>query len=196
MGLSAAQYLVQLQALLPQGAAWPRDPGAVVTMALDGLSQELARVDQRFDQLVEEANPRTTSELLLDWERVAGLPDECAVDVAKTTEQRRAALLQRLTSRGGQSRAYFIAVAALLGFPITITEFDLHTCEHTCDVPIYGEDWMYAWQINVLQADTVSYQTCMDTCETPLASWGNAEFECVIGHLKPAHTLLIFTYAP
>jgi uncharacterized protein YmfQ (DUF2313 family) len=196
MGVSAEGYRAHLQALLPAGGAWPREAGSALTMLLDGLSLGLARVDSRIDDLVSEACPASTLELLDDWERVAGLPDDCAVDVVKTLSQRRATLVQRLSGRGGQSREYFLAVTALLGFTCTLTEFDLHTCNSTCEAPVTDLQWRFAWQINVSSAQTVSEQTCEDTCETALASWGNAEFECTLRRLKPAHTLLIFTYGP
>lgn len=194
---SAAQYRQQLQALLPQGIAWPREDAAPLTRLLDGFSDELGRLDARAEQLVREANPRTTLELLPDWERVAGLPDACTVSpTEKTIEQRRAALLRKLASLGGQSRAYFVSLCSVLGFNVTITEFDLHTCMSDCMVAVNGLPWRYAWRINVATAETVSYFTVTDTCSTPLASWGNAEFECVLTRLKPAHTILIFAYGP
>jgi|GEM_PF-2742733 len=77
MGLTADDYLALCQNLLPSGPAWPRESDAFVTRLLDAWAQELARIDARVDALIEEADPRTTSELLDDWEREYGLPDEC-----------------------------------------------------------------------------------------------------------------------
>lgn len=192
----ARQYRQRLQDLLPQGIAWPREDSAPLTQLLDGMADEMARLDVRAEQLLREANPRTTLELLPDWERVAGLPDTCTPASPRTLEQRRAALVQKLSSLGGQSRAYFLALCAVLGFNVTITEFDLHTCRSDCAAGINSLNWRFAWRINVAQAQTISYQTVSDSCVTPLASWGNAEFECVLSRLKPAHTLLIFAYGP
>ena len=114
MGLTADAYLGQVQALLPPGLAWTREQDAVLTLLLQGLAEELARVDGRADDLVDEADPRTALELLQEWEAVCGYPDEC-LESGATPQERRAAVVARLTARGGQSRAYFIALAAVPG---------------------------------------------------------------------------------
>lgn len=103
MGLTSTDYLAQLQALLPPGPAWSKDEDAPLTRLLTGLAQELARVDGRALQLAKEADPRTVAELFADWERVAGLPDDCAIAFGgdQTVAQRRAALLGRLAALGG-----------------------------------------------------------------------------------------------
>lgn len=193
MGMTAADYLAQQQALLPQGAAWPREADATLTQLLNAFAEEFARIDGRALNLIEEADPRTTSELLADWERIAGLPDTC-VTTSQTTAQRRAALVARLTTVGGQSAAYFIALALSLGFSITITEFQQHTVEDDVNHPLYGQPWNFAWQVNAA-LDTVGYLTVDDTVDDPLAWWGNDALECMINRLKPAHTLALFAYA-
>lgn len=195
MGLSRADYLSQLQALLPQGPAWPREPAALFTRLLDGFAEEFARVDGRAGQLIEESDPRTTYELLADWERVAGLPGTCALlaGIDLTVEQRRAALVAKLTERGGQSRAYFIALAARLGFTITITEFSEWTFDSDDDTPFYGWEWNFAWQVNA-PLNTVGEWTFDSDDDTPFAWWGNELLECAISHDKPAHTVALFAY--
>lgn len=113
--MSANQYREQLQALLPSGAAWPRNQGAILTATLDALAQELARVDVRMGDLLNEADPRTTNELLTEWERSRGLPDPC-VTGPLTSDQRRNNLVAKVTNLGGQSPMYFLLVAERLGF--------------------------------------------------------------------------------
>jgi uncharacterized protein YmfQ (DUF2313 family) len=192
MGMSADQYLSQLQALLPDGAAWTREAGAVLTRLLNAFADELARIDGRALSLIEEADPRTADELLADWERIAGLPDSC-VSGTQTTAQRRAALVARLTTIGGQSIAYYIARAAGLGYTITINEFSQQTVESDVTSPMYGQPWNFAWQVNSA-LNTVGYLTVADTVADPLAWWGNAALECSINRLKPAHTFALFAY--
>lgn len=195
MVVTATDYLRQLQALLPLGAAWPRDDDATITKLLTALADELARVDGRSLQLLEEADPRTTAELFFDWERVAGLPDTCAIAFGgdQTMAQRRAALVGRLTTLGGQSPAYFIGLAAVLGYAITITEFHAHTVNDEVEYPLYGTAWNFAWQVNAA-LNTVTDITVAGTVEDPIAAWGNALLECVIKRLKPAHTTVLFSY--
>ncbi|MEW5904217.1 MAG: putative phage tail protein, partial [Pseudomonadota bacterium] len=149
MGMTADDYLSQLQALLPQGPAWTRDADAVLTRLLDAMAQEFARIDARADQVIDEADPRTTEELLTGWERVAGLSATSPLDGSQmSVDQRRSNLLAKLVERGGQSPAYFIQLAARMGFTITITEFKEWSVDDSVDEPLYGTDWNFAWQVN------------------------------------------------
>lgn len=195
MGMTATDYLRQLQALLPPGPAWPKDDAATLTRLLDALATELSRVDGRAQKLIEEANPRTVAELFADWERVAGLPDACAQAFGsdQTMAQRRAALVGRMTTLGGQSPAYFVGLAAALGYAITITEFRAHTVNDDVECTLYDTAWNFAWQVNAA-LNTVTAITVDSTVEEPIAAWGNALLECVIKRLKPAQTAVLFSY--
>lgn len=194
MALTAAAYLAQLQALLPQGAAWPRDADATLTQLLAALAEELARVDLRADDLLNEADPRTTYELLTDWERVAGLPDPCTPDDA-SIDERRMSLVQRLTMLGGASAAYFIALAEVLGYPgATVTEFRPFTCVSDCnDFLNPAPTWTHQWRLS-LPASRITVMNCASPCNASLRTWGDSTLECVVNRLKPAHTDLTFTY--
>lgn len=122
MGRSADQYKQMLWNLLPPGRAFVRGPDREFNKLFDAMSQEYSRIDCRTIDLINEANPISTLELLSDWERVAGLPDDCDV-VPETIQDRRSALLAKLASQGGQSPQYFIDVAAAMGVPIEIVEY-------------------------------------------------------------------------
>jgi len=195
MGLTSTDYLRQLQALLPPGPAWPTDDAALLSRQLGALAVELARVDGRALQVLEEADPRSVGELFADVERVAGLPDACAEAFGgeQAMAQRRAALIGRLTTLGGQSPAYFIGLAAALGYAITITEFHAHTVNDDVECSLYDVHWNFAWQVNAA-LNTVTDITVESTVEDPIATWGNALLECVINRLKPAHTSVLFSY--
>lgn len=196
MGLSAENYLRQMQALLPLGPAWPRSDDAELTRLLAGLSSEFALIDGRATQLAEESDPRTTAELFGDWERVAGFPYSCVEAYATSNEQsaRRAALLGRLATLGGQSRAYFVAVAAALGYDISISEFVPHSVLDDVEASVVGQRWAFAWQVNAGEYSVNEISTESLVTE-PLAAWGNDLLECVIKRLKPAHTNVLFAYS-
>lgn len=195
MALSADDYLAQLQAFLPTGAAWPRDADAALTQVLAALAAEFSRVDARAEQLVDEADPRTTTELFVDWERVAGLPDACAEAFGgtQTSTQRRSALIARLVTLGGQSAGYYVALAAALGYAITITEFHEINVEDDVEYPVYGAPWSFAFQVNAA-LNTIYHIAVEDDVEQPIAVWGNALLECMINRYKPAHTVALFSY--
>jgi uncharacterized protein YmfQ (DUF2313 family) len=189
-----AAYRDQLISLQPPGAAWTTEPGSTRWNMLTALAVEVARIDLRAAELREEADPRTTVEMLPDWERVAGLPDPCAGQ-AQTLAERRQRLVAKLAARGGQSRAYFIGVAAQLGYTVTIEEFPQFTCTSRCNEALNPASvrWQYAWRVRA-PANTVRVMTCQSGCDEPLATWGNQILECVLGRLKPGQTTLIFAY--
>lgn len=192
MAVSTEDYLQQLQALLPQGPAWSREQDTVLTKLLTAFAEEFARVDLRIDNLLNEADPRTTNELLTDWERVAGLPDLCT-GIPATIALRRELLVSKLTNVGGQSRQFFIDLAAKLGYTITITEFKRFRVTSRVNDPLNDADWVHTWRVNSAQ-NTVRKFTATSRVNEPLASWGNLALECVISRLKPAHTHVQFAY--
>lgn len=194
MALSVENYVQQLQSLLLLGKAWTRNVDSVLTNLLKGIAKEFARIDARADDLLRESDPRTTSELIEDWERVADLPDPC-VTVAQTLEQRRVALTSKLTMQGGQSRKYFINLAASMGYPnATIDEYRPMNCNDDCNDALYSADDRYFWTINLPSTSGIFVMNCNSTCNDALQAWGDEAIECRINKYKPAHTTAIFAY--
>jgi uncharacterized protein YmfQ (DUF2313 family) len=197
MVLTESDYLRQMQALLPPGPAWPKDDDALLTRMLGALAAELARVDGRVRQLVDEDDPHMAAELLLDWERVAGLPDTCVALSGQTQSiaQRRAALVARLTMLGGQSKAYFIALAASLGYTVTITEFRPFRAGQSRSGDPVATNWQFAWQVNAPLNTVTPFRAGNAVAGDPINSWGNKLLECVLSRFKPAHTTVVFAYS-
>jgi uncharacterized protein YmfQ (DUF2313 family) len=192
--MTGDQYAEQLDALLPQGAAWQRESDARMRDLTRGLGEELSRVDARGDDLLSEVLPSTTVEMLIDWERVAGLPDPC-VPEGQTIQERRNALLARLAGTGGQSRQFFIDLAASLGFTITITEFrPFRAGISRAGDALYSEEWLYVWRINAPETTVIEFRAGVSAVGEPLRKWGNELLECVFNRIKPAHTVLLFGY--
>ena len=197
MGLSAAAYGAQLQALLPLGSAWPRHPEATLTRLLLALAEEMARIDYRGAQLVDEALPERVFELLADWERVCGLPDTCSAGVATTLQERRDTVVAKLTFQGGSTKAYFIALAAALGYVVTIDEFEPFLCgRDRCGARLMGGHAVrYQWRVNVPDPRYTAFRTGVSSCGERLGKISRAEdLECKLKRLKPAHTHLIMSY--
>lgn len=194
MALTAHEYGEHLLALLPRGRAWTRLEGSTLRRLAEGIGAELAEVDARAVTLRDEVDPYRTSELLSDWERVLGLPDPC-LERPLTVAERRATVLAKLSSTGGQSPAYFRAVALALGFDVEVVEFRRFTAGSRCTDALHGEDWLHVWAIRT-SLDTVRPFRCTSACTEPLRAWGNDTLECALEALKPAHSLLLFEYVP
>lgn len=196
MPLPASDYADLLRSLAPTGPAWPVDePDTLYYKLFEGLGLEFARVDNRSADLVNEADPRTTNELLGDWERVLGLPEACMAGQVQTTVERRNAVVAKLRAQGGQTPQYFIDVAAALGFTITITEFREFVAGSPAGAPDCDASWLFWWQVNAPLNSIRYFEAGRSVAGDPLASWGNTQLECVINHLKPAHTRVLFSYS-
>jgi uncharacterized protein YmfQ (DUF2313 family) len=194
-GLSGDDYAKVLADLLPRGLAWPRDPAAVIMLVMRGLAEEFARVNARDCDLLAESYPCGASETLSDWERVAGLPDPCTGPLP-TVQQRRAAVCAKLGAIGGASEAYFIELAATLGYQITIQTFEpFRASKNRAGDPVYGQNWVYAWRITVQSPVTfVHFRAGRSAAGEPLRTWGNKMLECAFMANKPAHTVLFLAY--
>jgi uncharacterized protein YmfQ (DUF2313 family) len=172
-----------LKRLLPPQAY--DETGPILNVEWLASGKALDDVQAAVASFMREIDPRTVSTTLEDWERVYGLPDPC-FPLGQTFAQRLLALTAKVVDGGGLSRAYYIAQAAALGYPgATIEEFDAGAL---------GETWRFAWRMNLPIATTVVTMTCGSECDDQLRSWGNEVMECVINRIKPAHTLVRFTY--
>ena len=195
MGIDAEGYLAQLQALLPPGSAWTRDPDAELTKLLRALAEELARVDGRVEDVLAEADPRTSLELLEDWERVTGIPEPCAV-AASNLAERRGAVWAKLIATGGQHRQYYIDLAAALSVDVTIFEFLPFRAGYSSpsDMLANPDGWRHMWQVNCPETIINTFQAGQNSAGDPLRWWGNEALECAITLRKPAHTEVLFAY--
>lgn len=177
MAVTSQDYARQLRALLPQGRLWQFRPDAVFLQLLAGIAETFYRLHVRCAALARETDPRTTSELLPEWESTVGLPDGC-IPVGSTTEQRRAAVVARFTATGGASAAYFEAVAARYGYTVTVTNVGLH-----------------AWRISTpLSVGIVHAKAGRSRAGDAIRSFSNSQLECLFDRIKPAHTVLNFAY--
>lgn len=197
---SEADHAQVLRQLLPRGPAWEFAPDGTFALLLEALAAEFARIDLRVLDLLDEADPRTALETLIDWERVAGLPDACTGQPDNVGE-RQVALLQKLTGIGGQSAADFIELAARIGYEIEITEHPpLRTGFRTGD-PCNDEAWAHAWTVTVQPFDgagqpvlALAHFKVNDPVGTRVRGFGSLDLECVISRAAPAHTNVIFAY--
>jgi uncharacterized protein YmfQ (DUF2313 family) len=187
--------LEELLALLPPGWAWPREAGSTLGGTLAAPAAVLADLERGMADLLAEADPAQAGVLLEEWEAAYGLPDPCVGEGA-TVQERRAALLARIRGLGGSSPAFFIALAATLGFsPVTIEEFRPFRADAgRAGQPLNNSPWMFTWRVHAPVQTILYFRAGVSAAGEPLSRASNALLECVLARLKPAHTVLQFAY--
>lgn len=209
---SGDDYAQALADLLPEGPPWPREPDSVLMRAVRGLAGILETVDARAADLLErEADPRTTVEMLEDWERNAGLPDPC-IDEPQTLADRQRALTDRLTTIGRQDRAYFLEIAERLGYEIgEIIEYSPFMCGisrvgDTRPTGAAGEQYRWEigppeirfyWRVRVTGLGLKWFRAGESHVgvDPHLQISAATDLECLLRRYKPAHTEVIFDYS-
>jgi uncharacterized protein YmfQ (DUF2313 family) len=190
---SAEDYLTGFQRLLPRGRVWNRGLELIQDFDLLVLMPTWVRLQDALNSLIADIFPCTTTDLLPEWEETLGLPSECTGNLG-TLQERQQAVCVKFTARGGQSMAYFTAIAETLGYSITITEFaPFRAGINRAGDPVYGAGWAYVWQITAA-GPMIYFRAGLSTAGEPLRSWGSRLFECTMDEIKPAHTVLLFGY--
>lgn len=175
-------YCTVTRQLSPEGFAWQIKPGGVMAKLLCALGYEASRIERRVSELLEEVDPRTTEELLPDWERNAGLPGKCNTNPPSTLEGRREALHAKLTERVSDSPSFFLALADGLGYPNA--EIRREHAPFQCGISACGDalqghhgHWTYAWTL-----------IANDTTEN------DDTLRCLVLDYAQLHTVVLFEF--
>ena len=192
-------YRDQLHALLPAGRAWPEDSGTTLDSLVRAFASQFSATDRSASRLLDEILPSTTFQLLPDWERVAGLPDDCSVATSDVTI-RRASLLAVLVTQATLHADQFVAVAARFGITITVDELDQTRAEtyaaaQTPPLDVTNGKWRFIWWINIpSSSDIRRFRTTSRVNERLTTFERNTEMECRLAKIAPAHTVVVFSY--
>ncbi|MDB5802256.1 MAG: putative tail protein [Rhodocyclales bacterium] len=184
-----------LALLLPPQSVDPTKPHLAAQLKAEGNSLDAALA--MLDQLLSEVDPRNALNLLPDYEAAAGLPDSCGSAVPTTLADRRNALVAKLFHEGSQSRAFYISLAAQLGYTVTIDEFKPFICgiSRCGDRLNGGHDVRFVWRVNVPSARATLFRCGASRCGDRLGAYARAEdLECKLEELKPAHTTVYVLY--
>lgn len=146
MALTEADYLQQLRQMLPPGPAFDLELEPDWAQIVAALAPELARVDGNGEALLEELNPATATVLLPHWERYLDLPDVCTVPGSQTLQERRQAVLDKLTATGAPQLSYYRKVGGQVGLEVEIEEFRPARVGLTSVGDfLYGAGWPWSW---------------------------------------------------
>lgn len=205
-------YAEAFAALLPTGNAWPRTSDSVLMRLVRGLAEIWgATVDERAADLLErESDPRSTVELLPDWERAFGLPDDCLSEPL-TVQDRQKALVARLATLGAQSPEFFVEIAATIGYTIRIAEHAPFMCgvsqvgdTRPVSGPIGGFRWEIGpesmrpyWTVLVINSRLSWFRVGSGQVGVdPHLRIGIAtDLECLLTRFQPGHGQVIFNYS-
>lgn len=184
-------------ALLPFGRAWARSEGSNLSKLAQGAGESLEEVDRRSAELLDELDPSSTAELVRDWERVLGLPDECA-GAGSTLSERRDFIVAKLVGLGGQRAADLIALAALFGYTITIEEISVSNTTvgeiEVGDYEVAADTDAHHFIVHSEATPTFDLEAGDIEIDTELGYGGVDALECLINRHKPAHTSVSFVY--
>lgn len=200
MAMNEAQYRDQLAALLPRGVIWERaqDDDAVIGRLLSGFARTLSGTEVSAETLLKEADPRQATRLLTQWLDDWDVPGNCIRGLVGDLppERLRQILVRKIQGVGLQSRAFFIQIAADMGFTAEIEERRSMRCTSRANDRLYSPKWESYWFFIVLSkgASQLERFTCRSRANEPLASWGNSGLECMLRAVCPAHTHLNFVY--
>lgn len=189
---SADDFRKAILQLMPQGPAWSRAPDSLTSLLASAWAAGFARNTVRAENLLTDAFPSTTAELLPEWEASLGLPDPCAGEGA-TLGQRRSQVVARLSDNGGSSVAYFTAFAAALGYAIAVTEYaPSRSGVMASGQPLLNEAWANCWLVAGPGVTEVLAQSGLFASGEALMTWSNGPLKCEIEARNPAHLILRF----
>lgn len=205
------KYKQLLANLLPRGKLWQPKEQPIFKKLLDSFAVELCRVEERAKDLLHEADPRQAFELLDDYERLLGLPDECSPE-DPSLQDRRNQILRSLTNVGGLSKKFYEFIGLQLGFVITVeNRVNFIVGRGTVGQPlsnyfnrtfVVGDTvgmqlkeigWRYYFNVE-MPATAANFFVVGDTVGNPLVLFSNPLIECTMKKLKPAHSAVTFTF--
>lgn len=197
MSRSADIVHQEVLSLLPGGWIWPREPGSLLAAVLRPLAEEAAELEATAEAMLAQLDPRTATLCLTDFERVLGA-DPCGRDLATMTVPERQQLAhQRWTARGGQSIAYFTALAARRGIEIRIKEArPSQVGVLTAGAELVESREQFVWRVELLLGAWDYFRAGEHTAGELLYWFDLSDVDCDLRRLKPAHTELVTAYLP
>lgn len=155
--MPTTRYTDVLLSLLPPGVALSTDTDTELYALADAIGVEFNRVDAAAAELIEEADPRTTNNLLPDYERVYGLPGDNP-NPPTTIDGRRAALLEAIRGLGDASKENVEALLAALasGFFAwrDFESFDPFVAGSAVGAALYQDEWQNTVRLHLETYDS------------------------------------------
>lgn len=198
------KYIGLIKDLFPQGWAWNIRDLSLIDKLLGAISTEFCRVEERAIKFSDELDPKTTFEMIDNWERLLGIPDECTpADADPSLFERRVRICQKLVTGGGQSPAFFKEIASQLGYDADIIDVqnfkdfrvgEARVGDRLSNGSTPGTGWGYTFAIVAPAELTRAFRVGQSTVGERLQIAENDTLECVIQKFKPAHVNVLFSF--
>lgn len=174
-----------LQALFPLalGGVFPDDLG------VDGRSLDAGQASA--EDLLTEMFADTTQTLVASWERICGI----IPPTGATIQYRQAAILAKLRATPGDiKRPYFVALAASMGYTITIDQLvPFMSGWGRAGDAIYVLLVVYIWVVTVAGTPVYYFRSGQSASGEPLCWWpSQTVLQDLLNSLKPADVYIVF----
>jgi len=161
---------------------------------LIGLASEWLNFRSKINEVSNEYNPKTTTQLIEEWEQFVGIPDNC-IPVASTIEQRRLNVLLKLAGINATTEKQFKNVASILGYNIEVSN-GVSTSTFPLTLPfLLISEASAPFTIVITLPSSIKPNGFALTFPFTLTSQQPAILDCLFNKLKPANTQLFFRYS-
>ncbi len=195
MSRTPAVVLSCVFAIQPSGWALPNAADSMWANFLAPMCAQWSALEAQAEQFGPEIDPRTTVLLLPEWQALMG-PDPCGRDQLLLSQSDQQSLVyQRYTSRGGQSIAYYTALAAKMGVSISVREGTWSRAGMMrAGTPVSAPGNQFNWQVALPQTRLVPFRSGASQAGNPLGAFTPNLVQCAIAIAAPAHTNVGFDY--
>lgn len=185
-----------LGSFLPGGRLFSarNSSGSFFRRFLTSVSKEIRRVRLKIIDIAYQHDINNTSELLTNWEKTVGIPDEC-FSLDYSIEDRRKHVIVKLMANGAQTEQYYIDLAAYLGYTITIEHPEDSAVTFPLEFP-----WEFSSARELRFTVIFHFSTSLAKGVFPLdfpwdfTSGATSFLECFFNTLKPVHVNFVYVY--
>lgn len=190
------EYAQAISNYLPDGRIWvnKNKSASNIRLTLMAFALEFQRLELKMNEIIDEFDINTTTQLISEWETAVGLPDDC-IAIASSLENRRNNVLLKIASDGASTEQDFIDLGALLGFTITIKSgIEDITFPFTFPFMLFdsASDARFTLVVGVdvtEEPNVFPYTFPFTFTESTVAA-----LECIFNKIKPANVNVVFQY--
>ena len=187
-----------LVSLFPPGWAAGNQPGDYEVALYRPIAAEIGTIEASMYAMLPQIDPRGAAQLLPDWERMLGIPNDPCLAANPITDTVTRGLLayERLTNAGTICAGYFENLALQLGETITITEAAAYCCsDYECaaaELVVPPENCSFL--VTLPATGVTNFECGVSTCDDSLGLFNRGIMECIISNGAPLYATPYFSY--